>query len=404
MKKLKFLLSLTLSIFAILPISAQYRTEKDIKSMISHGIVNTPQVLNDTEHNWNILPLGKEVSLRKGFKGIKLTELEDTLLSIFDDVLINSKLPRCYFIVSDGNIGICKLDGTIVVPPVSGKPRKIYSIGGLRVGDTFPYDDFLDYIHAKLGSKARGIGGCMAAVLNEKTLEPIIPFGKYDLILFTMRRVSAYYYVAKYDGEKYLWGMTNNNGEEIVPCLYRSIALKDGKFQGDDSEDMFVKLNRIKRDIDEYNQKNADPFKAFADFGRFFSAVGSFLIKLDESLIEYGVYDAIQQYQPKDSYVSSPSIGVGGAISSGNYQAQYDQWASRAEKNYNSITNLGYSKTDKNGEKSGSANGSMSSSNYTQMKRALREAQTEMKQIRLKASKKGVTITKSKYEDIQVSY
>jgi len=68
------------------------------------------------------------------------------------------------------------------------------------------------------------------------------------------------------------------------------------------------------------------------------------------------------------------------------------------------LTNLG-AQVKKNGKDVGGSTGqSMSSSNYTQQKKALREAQKEMKSIRQKASKRGIKIAKSEYEDVVVKF
>lgn len=101
------------------------------------------------------------------------------------------------------------------------------------------------------------------------------------------------------------------------------------------------------------------------------------------------------------SYLSSSDYS---SSNSSNFESQYRQWESRAKANYNSLTNLGY-KVQKDGKDvAGSTSQSMSSSNYTAMKKTLREAQKEMKEIRTKAAKQGINITKSEYEDIQVKY
>ena len=79
-------------------------------------------------------------------------------------------------------------------------------------------------------------------------------------------------------------------------------------------------------------------------------------------------------------------------------------WENRARSNYNSLTNLG-TRTKKNGKDSkGSTGQSMNTSAYTSMKSSLREAQREMANIRRTAASQGITIVKSEYEDIQVSY
>lgn len=93
------------------------------------------------------------------------------------------------------------------------------------------------------------------------------------------------------------------------------------------------------------------------------------------------------------------------ASASGNYQTQYNEWARKAEAHYNSLTNLGVSVNNrKTGKKSGSAAQGMNSGNYTMMKKSLREAQQQMKNIRLKAQKAGIVIQQSSWETATVSY
>lgn len=87
-----------------------------------------------------------------------------------------------------------------------------------------------------------------------------------------------------------------------------------------------------------------------------------------------------------------------------DYQSQYNSWERRAESNYNSLTNLGYSSTSASGKKSGSAGRKVSSGNYVQMKRMLREAQDNMRRIRRKAASAGVTIPQSHWETATVGY
>lgn len=78
---------------------------------------------------------------------------------------------------------------------------------------------------------------------------------------------------------------------------------------------------------------------------------------------------------------------------------------SKAEAHYNSLTNLGVSVNNrKTGKKSGSAAQGMNSGNYTMMKKSLREAQQQMKNIRLKAQKAGIVIQQSSWETATVSY
>lgn len=373
--------------------------------MISNGVVNSTPTIKDTPHMWNKLANGKEVSLRNEFKkDIVLTALEDSLLSAFDDVVINSQFPNCYFIVADNKIGVCKLDGTIVVPPVNGVPRKIKSMNGLRVGDVYSFEDIERYFMGRIGEKARGAGGSIAALLDEKTLEPIIPYGKYDYVIFTTKGMRQFFYVAKYDGNNYLWGCLDGNGEELVPCEYRSIALKNGKYVGDNSEDMFARLYRLREDINAYNQHMIESRYVFIErIGEFLSNVGNLIIKLDESLSQAGLYNSASDATMMSGN-SIAAISPTTSSSSRNYQSLYDSWAHRAESHYNSITNLGHSSTDKKGNKKGSAGQGMSGGNYVAMKRSFREAQKQMRSIRQQAAKDGIQITQSKWETATISY
>ena len=94
-----------------------------------------------------------------------------------------------------------------------------------------------------------------------------------------------------------------------------------------------------------------------------------------------------------------PSAGTSGG---GSYQSQYQRWENLAERHYNSITNTGLRSTTDSGEHNGKA-GSMSASNYTQQKKAFRQAQREMARIRTKAAKEGVNIPQSKWETATIS-
>lgn len=92
-----------------------------------------------------------------------------------------------------------------------------------------------------------------------------------------------------------------------------------------------------------------------------------------------------------------------GSVGGGNYQAQYDNWARIAEKHYNSLTNLGYSSSGSGGRRGNSGQGA-SGGNYVRQKKALREAQREMRKIRQQARRAGVNIIESEYENASVSY
>ncbi len=106
-------------------------------------------------------------------------------------------------------------------------------------------------------------------------------------------------------------------------------------------------------------------------------------------------------YNTSSEFDGSNAMAGGG---SGNYQAMYANCEKRAMRHYNSLTNLGYTVESGGKKVHGSSGQGASSNTYTQQKKALREAQREMQRIRQKAAKAGITITKSQYEDITVSY
>ncbi|MBP3671826.1 MAG: hypothetical protein J6J06_07680 [Bacteroidaceae bacterium] len=65
---------------------------------------------------------------------------------------------------------------------------------------------------------------------------------------------------------------------------------------------------------------------------------------------------------------------------------------------------MGYSVTNSRNDRSGSTGQSMNTGNYVMQKKALRDAQREMRNIRQRASRAGVHIAQSKWETATVSY
>lgn len=140
----------------------------------------------------------------------------------------------------------------------------------------------------------------------------------------------------------------------------------------------------------------------------------------DNSIESYSVWDALGNFanaladafggEGGQGNAYTPYYGSGNissqrtSVDTGNYQSQYNNWERLAERHYNSLTNLGYSATSSSGKKHGSAGGRVSSGNYIQMKRSLREAQSNMRRIRREAATNGVTIAQSQWENATVGY
>ena len=113
------------------------------------------------------------------------------------------------------------------------------------------------------------------------------------------------------------------------------------------------------------------------------------------------VYNSIQNIKHGGQGQSGLSSGGGTGSGGGSYEAQYRRWENLAERHYNSLTNTGIRVTS-NGQHSGKA-GSMSGGNYVQQKKAFREAQREMANLRTKAARNGVNIPQSKWETATVN-
>ena len=94
-----------------------------------------------------------------------------------------------------------------------------------------------------------------------------------------------------------------------------------------------------------------------------------------------------------------------GELRPDQYEAQYRRYEHLAESHFNSITVAGGIKVqDKNGNISGRTNGETKAWAYTDLKRMLRNAQNEMRKIRLEAEKYGVHIVQSKWETATANY
>lgn len=378
--KIRFTLALAAMLLAIMPVIAQTRTESEIKKMCKLGTANSTHIINDTQHIWNLLPQGKEVSLRNPFsKDWQLNETEVALLEMFDDVLINSKLPICYFIMTDGNFGICKLDGTIVIPPVSGLPRRMTAPKNrLFVGDVADYNDYTLYWQTRMGEKKQGSCGSISAILDAQTLQPIIPYGKYDYITMTTRGFSnIYYYVAQELDGQYYWGVVDNDGNEILPCVYRSIKVENKEFVGDDTVDMFSRLSYLKTKMQRFQRRWVITDSEFYNrLGKSLLIIADGIIKLDASLRESGFYDDYSNVQASSSTLLQETTSK--SKTKNDYSPQYDI---SEQMNYNNDKKA-YARYDSMLAAYFAGNKSASPSEVKQW-------QTKMKQLRQKWEAKG---------------
>ncbi|MCM1450939.1 MAG: hypothetical protein NC102_01605 [Clostridium sp.] len=151
------------------------------------------------------------------------------------------------------------------------------------------------------------------------------------------------------------------------------------------------------RDLYDENERKLDSYNRIASITNSLNSFANNLYNIASSM-QSGSYN-LNSY---NSYNSS-SIPASNTNGGKDYQGEYNRWAQRAEANYNSITR--YSNTNKAGKKtSGSAAGSSSPATYSQQKKSYRTAQHEMARIAREASNAGVSIVRSEYEMLTISY
>lgn len=337
----------------------------------------------------------------------KLTDIEKKLLETFADVAFcfnGSKVHCCYWVKdSDGKLGLMKLDGSILVPPLKGNiyhgtlPSRVV-VGEQTVKPENWAGEFCNRVTKHTG---RGLGHFDAVVddiRDEKKIRATIPAGKYDDIMIGLKGSHTYYFVAKLIDGEMKWGVVDKNDKEVMPIEAKGIYKKKGaaqwlignvggKWVASETMDMSEIDNMVRNEEMMAEQRRQQLVETLTALGNTLQQTAVTVEQIQQ--VTGGNYDGV-----------SGSSGSDG----GSLESQYRQWESRAKANYESLTNLG-ARVKKDGKDVGGSTGqSMSSSNYTQQKKALREAQKEMKSIRQKASKKGIKIAKSEYEDVVVKF
>lgn len=190
----------------------------------------------------------------------------------------------------------------------------------------------------------------------------------------------------------------NNLGyyDEAIECFQLALDIDPSYELAQKNLDISLENKKIREEEEEEEEIERQE-RASEKSNTFWDALGNFANVLGN------LSGATNMYQSYSSFSSNNHNSYSGG-GSANYQSQYDMWARRAESNYNSLTNLGYSATSKKGNKSGGTLQSMSGGNYVQMKKNLRDAQREMQRIRHTAARNGVTIQQSPWETASVRY
>lgn len=385
-----------------IPTLAQTRDVKDIKKLVKKAPYTDNFHFESIGFGWKAVPYNF-VSL-KDLDATVLNITEKDLLEKYEDVAFcfnGGKIHYCYWVKdSYGNVGLVKFDGSILVPPVKGRVLQGTHPDRIVIGEqTLTPSEWLKEYNNRV-TKLNGIGlGHFAAVVDDIKSDKIratIPAGMYDDIMYGIKGTHTYYFVGKIIDGELKWGVVDKDGKEEMAVEHKGIYKKKGagswlvgnvggKWVATEDMDM-SEIENVVRNEEELAMQRREQIAG---------SLMAFSNVLEQSAELVGSIQGSGNETPKDA----ASIPAGG-----NFESLYRQWENRAKANYNSLTNLGY-KVKKDGKDvAGSTDQSMSSSNYTAMKKALREAQTEMKEIRSKAAKQGIKITRSEYEDVQVKY
>lgn len=158
-------------------------------------------------------------------------------------------------------------------------------------------------------------------------------------------------------------------------------------------------LENKRRREDKANGNNVEDS---SKSGTFWDALSNFCSVLGNMMGATSNYTYENSFSNGSSYSTSGSGTTSGNASS--YRNEYARWEQRAQANYQSLTNSGYSTRNKNGSRQGGTLQGMNGGNYVQMKKALRDAQREMRNIRQRAQRNGITIAQSSWETATVNY
>lgn len=386
--------------------SAQQRTVKEIESLFK-SISDSEAVTNG--QSFQDGSINKTFILTFSTPGVN--EIEKKLMKEYGQVVfmcnVASKPFHCYFVKdSEGKRGIIGLDGETIVVPLSGNICNIPNgkdFGILLVGELekpTPHELLQDWANLVV-KRDYGILGLFSSIVvdaDKPTIHPLFPSDEYVFLSLGSRGDGKFdVFTMKVSDDNMLWGIVDMKGKEILPNEYTGFIRKGHRLDTGNTGIWGKWIGTTEMDMSEALDYSKD-LRAATKMRM--EELASTLNYIGETLITSGTL--IQSVQN----LSSETIDIEGDDSkpTGDLPSQYNKWASVAKRHYNSLTNLGV--RVKKGDKDiiGSAGEGMSSSNYVQMKKSLRDAQNQMKIIRQKASKRGIKISKSEYEDIAVIY
>lgn len=377
------------------------RTEKEIKALIKTA--PRTKSFHYSTVGFGFKSKSYEFVSLKDLPKDKLTQFEKVLVSKFKDVAFGFQggtLHHFYWLKDSINrIGVMTFDQKMLVPPVKGNIYHIWNNTAVVGEREFSENDWIkNWTESVQNHNGIALGHFCAVItnINSKDIHAIVPAGAYDDIMYAIKSNKPYWFVGKLKEDEIRWGVLNFNGKEEIPCEHKGIY-KNNKKGGWIIGNVGGKWNTTEEmTMDEANNmvRNREQLalERRQRWAETLSDVGEGIITVANTIQDINAMSGNTQ----DSGSSK--------ISNGDYESSYAKWAAIAKRHYNSLTNLGTTVKEGNKDVGGTTGQGESPHNYTQMKKALREAQSEMKKIRQKAKKEGIIIKESEYENIKVSY
>lgn len=374
-----YCLLLVLLTFALVPLQAQSSKPRTSMSIMKFKIKDKTVANEKRIYTQDGLKMYKEISLNN--TSTKLNTIEINLLDKYDDVVVN-KLHRQYFLFNElGHIGIANIYGEELIPPIEGDVRYfgMYMLFGEATDDFDTIDDEYTKLLSQNNSYDVGYSlGLHKAVVRNTVMtnevEVVIPYGKYDIISIipmSMQLKPRGFYVGKSSNNNILWGVCDENGNEIIECKYKSIYYDGSKFCGDNDRDMnywndyYAKQIGIKQEL--RNQRRQQWTSVLNSFGNTMLFVADNINNTDTS------YHNSSNSSTNNIQSSEEKKSTDGYIARNTAYKAYESYANELSKMESGIIE------------------------YNDNQR--REYQSKMKKIRQEWESKGYQFTKLNWEN-----
>lgn len=316
---------------------AQDRHSKDIPKLVKN--VSRTEAFQFASFGWKDIPY-EFVSL-KDIDASKLSDTETNLLNTFTDVAIcfkGSKVHCCYWVKDkDGNLGLIKFDGSVLVPPVKGNILQGTHPNRIVIGEqTINPNRWLDEYHSRLTTfSGRGLGHFAAVVddvNDEKRIHATIPAGKYDDIMLGIKGSHTYYFVAKLIDGEMRWGVVDKNDKEVMAIEAKGIYKKKGaaswlygnvggKWVASETMDMSQIENMVYNDEVMAQQRREQLAETLTELGNSLKKTAAEIAQTQHRDEDEGDYIAIS----KDTGTSSASRSSSSSATGNKYNISEQQ-------------------------------------------------------------------------------